>query len=87
MCLLHERVFLRFLRLSQFKRSLTLNSNPFGNDDEPRSHTGMGMGPGTGQRMGVDEIRQQQRDIIAGGRVTMDTVTMDSFVCRARSWS
>ena len=62
----HVHVFVRFLRLGQFKRSLTFNSNPIGNDDEPRSHTGMGMGPGTGQRLSVDDIRQQQKDIIAG---------------------
>ena len=53
-----------FFRLNQFKRSQTLGTNPFG-DDEPHSHS-YSSGPGVGQRLTVDEIRERQDNIIAG---------------------
>ena len=49
-------------RLNQFKRSQVFDANPFGDDDDDRSQPyASGMGPGLGQRLTVDEIREQQK--------------------------
>ena len=53
------------LRLREFNRSQVLDFNPYDNGDNVQSHS-TGTGPGLGQRLSIDDIREQQKSIIAG---------------------
>ena len=61
-------IFLSLLfscRLREFNRSQVLDFNPYDNGDNVQSHS-TGTGPGLGQRLSIDDIREQQKSIIAG---------------------
>ena len=75
-------------RLDQFNRIGDSSSRPFDDRDDtfqsrPYSSGLGGVGPGIGQRMTVDELQQQQRQMIAGTGTKHETIS-SSIRCKRK---